>query len=565
MVLLFLVLGGLLLLLNSTTSRFLDGNRSYIAGESYWSTAQKSASIALIRYIEAGDDDPYTDFLAHLDVVESARISRNELLSANPVYYVVRNYYLQAGHRDHDTAGLIWIYENFKTFPQAKSSVNRWIEGEMYTDQMRRVASLAYNLKQSVNFDDDLRHQLMLRTFALDDRISVNQAQLKWELKAAADETSLLVYRVNMVVVLILLIGVAIFLILQVRAVRKVKRKAKQSENKFRDVLNYSRDVIYRLDVNTGKYQYVSPSVMKITGYEIEEIRDGGIDFVLDITHPEDRKQMESQVVDYDAADAVEKLSQDSEFRIRTKQGKYIWVNNKRALVLDKTGKVTAVIGNVRDISDRKEYVEALDASLKEKEILLAEIHHRVKNNLSIVSSIVELQKGNFDDVESRIDASLSEIQSRIKSIALVHEKLYQTETFSEVDLSDYLADLVDMIHTTFDSDKRDIIMRKEMDSLIVNIKKAVPIGLICNELINNCYKYAFDDGQAGEIKISLGVNSESAELKVSDNGKGLPDDFDEESNSLGMTLIKVFTQQIGGDLNFDSAEGTIVTVKFDI
>lgn len=564
-IVLFVFLGAVLLLMNNYGNKFLDGARGYIMGESYWASAQKQASLSLIRYIDTDDDEAYLAFLGHLDVVESARQGRNELLSTDPDYDVVRTYYQNIGHREQDIDGLIWLYENFKTFPQIQRVVDRWIEGEMLTEQMRRAATLTYDLGVAGELNREERQRLMIRVYTLDQRITENQTALKNELKEAADWASSLVYWFNVVVILILFFAAATFLILQIRTIRKYGKKVRVSENKFRDVLNYSRDVIYRLDVNTGKYVYMSPSVKKITGYDVKEFMEGGIDFVLDITHPEDAKRMESEVVDYDAANAVEKLSQDSEFRIKTKDGRYIWINNKRSLVLNGDGKATAIIGNVRDISERKEYVEALDASLKEKEMLLSEIHHRVKNNLSIVSSLVELQKSSFEGEESKADASLSEIQSRIKSIALVHEKLYQNETFADIDLSDYIADLVDMIHTTFASKKRNITMNKEMDSLIVDIKEAVPLGLICNELINNCYKYAFTDRDSGEIRIELSVNGETAELKVSDDGVGLPDDFDKESTSLGMTLINVLTQQIGGELNFESDNGTTVTITFEV
>jgi two-component sensor histidine kinase len=192
----------------------------------------------------------------------------------------------------------------------------------------------------------------------------------------------------------------------------------------------------------------------------------------------------------------------DTEFRVKNKEGNYVWVNNKRNVLRENDGETVSVIGNVRDISERKNYVDALDRSLKEKEMLLAEIHHRVKNNLSIVSSLLELQKESKGN--SSREEDYQEIQLRIKSIALVHEKLYQTETFSDIDLADYIRDLSNMIITLFDSKESKVVMDQKLSSIVVNIKQAVPIGLICNELINNCYKYAFKNMQEGVISIEL-------------------------------------------------------------
>jgi PAS domain S-box-containing protein len=340
-------------------------------------------------------------------------------------------------------------------------------------------------------------------------------------------------------------------------------QRKEETEKRFKQVLNHSRDIIYQLDIESGKYRYISPSIVSITGYDVKHFTEEGVQFVLGITHPDDLERMKAEVIDYGDPDIEEKLRKDNQFRIKRKDGEYIWINNKRSLLRDEQGNPTAIIGNVRDISERKKYVEALDQSLKEKEMLLSEIHHRVKNNLSIVSSLVELQKSKAGQGSSE---GFKEIQSRIKSIALVHEKLYHNKNFTDVNLAEYISELVDLICKTYDSSVKEITVHHELDDLHVNIKRAVPIALICNELINNCYKYAFEEEKNGRIDILLKVRDGKAVLSVSDNGTGLPNDFEErKADSLGMTLISVFTRQIQGKLKYTNNNGTVFEIELDV
>lgn len=553
-VLLFLFLGTSLLVVNRFGDRLVEGSRSHIIGEGYWSKAQSHAAYSLVNLIVTEDLRHYSEFRKQLDIVDAARQAREELSGPDPDYEYVRNVYIRAGHREEDVDELIWFYENFRNFPHFEQPINYWIEGEVLTQLLREIAEDALELSEQDGIGTDQQAELLERTDHVHGLMAENQQQLVAALLHCADWVSIRVKWINIGAVVILLLGAMTFLIGQLRLMRWWNQKILRSESKFKEVLTHSRDVIYRLNIHTGRYDYISPSVERITGYPMKEFLEGGIDFVLDITHPDDTRRMEEQVIQYDAKDAVDKLSQDSQFRIKRSDGKYIWINNKRSVLRDENGNPVAVIGNVRDISERKEYVEALDASLKEKDMLLSEIHHRVKNNLSIVSSLVELQKNTFTNGEGD---GLMEIQSRIKSIALVHEKLYQNETFADVDLAEYVGDLAEMLITTFESGEKKISLNVDMDSLVLNIKKAVPLGLICNEVINNCYKYAFDGKESGLITIRLDVNESEAIFSIADDGVGMSDESDdEEATSLGMTLIRVLTKQIDGSLAIESEEG---------
>ncbi|MBN3582789.1 tetratricopeptide repeat protein [Algoriphagus aestuarii] len=197
-----------------------------------------------------------------------------------------------------------------------------------------------------------------------------------------------------------------------------------------------------------------------------------------------------------------------------------------------------------------------------EKELLLKEIHHRVKNNLQIISSLLSMQSRGIKDLKV-IDA-MKESQSRVKTMALIHEKLYQYENLASIDMQAYIRQLSDFLTQTYGKNKEiQVIIRSEEINL--DIDTAVPLGLITNELLSNALKYAFEDSQKGTIEIDLKkFSANSYRLVVSDSGKGIDQDIDiEKSSSLGLRLVRTLTRQINGNLSISSQEGTTFSIEW--
>ena len=217
----------------------------------------------------------------------------------------------------------------------------------------------------------------------------------------------------------------------------------------------------------------------------------------------------------------------------------------------------------VRDITERKEYQQKTEQALQEKKTLLKEVHHRMKNNLSIVSSLLELKK--YEPVES-VKELIEETQSRINSISLIHEKLYRSETLSEVNVRDYIEEFSAIVLTSFNSDQKNITVRKDLQPFNLKTRRAVPLGLIINELLSNAFKHGFAGLNSGHIDITLDVNENEVILKVSNNGNSLPEDFSiEERQSMGMTLIKTLTRQLEGSYNVTQNGRTVFEIRFPI
>jgi two-component system, sensor histidine kinase PdtaS len=212
------------------------------------------------------------------------------------------------------------------------------------------------------------------------------------------------------------------------------------------------------------------------------------------------------------------------------------------------------ILCSVVDISERRKIESKIEASLKEKEVLLKEIHHRVKNNLQIISSLLNLQASLLSD--EKIVNALTESQNRIRSMALIHEKLYQTMDLSRINFKDYVEELLNNLFDSYQSTSR-ISKDLLIDEIYLNVDVAISLGLIINELVTNSFKYAFPD-KKGIISIIMQSANGMMLLEVGDNGIGLPGDFDIcNANSLGLQLVLSLVEQVNGNVETDISGGT--------
>ncbi|MEQ3661907.1 MAG: sensor histidine kinase, partial [Flavobacterium sp.] len=206
---------------------------------------------------------------------------------------------------------------------------------------------------------------------------------------------------------------------------------------------------------------------------------------------------------------------------------------------------------------------KTIKASLKEKEMLLQEIHHRVKNNLQVISGILSLQNSNITDEKSK--QLLAESQDRIQAIALLHKTMYQNDNFNVVDFKTYINELITYIKQTNKNVNKDIIVTQEVENINFSIETAIPLSMLINEIITNCYKHAFTNLENGEIFISIRKDtSKKYLLIIKDNGIGLPKNYNENTTkSIGFDLINGLSEQLEGILTFNSNNGTEINIEF--
>ena len=327
------------------------------------------------------------------------------------------------------------------------------------------------------------------------------------------------------------------------------------SEDKYRSL--FEADPNYTILIDTNHIiMDVNAATTDITGLSKEKLIGKHLDD-LDIILDEDKPLHIDKIVDLLDGNKVKPF----EARLMDKNGILRWVN-VRLTSIEKEDVVSFILIIASDITELKKYENEIQDSLHEKEILLQEIHHRVKNNMQIISSLLSIQTRYVDDEES-INI-LKESQNRVKSLAMIHEKLYKSHNFNKIHLLDYIESLVWDLFYSYAIEKGRIKPILDIDDIELNIETSVPCGLIITELVSNSLKYAFPDHREGELEVSLKVIDNYYELTISDNGVGIPEDIDFfNTDSLGLQLVNSLTDQIDGEIYFDRSNGTKFTITF--
>lgn len=322
---------------------------------------------------------------------------------------------------------------------------------------------------------------------------------------------------------------------------KKTEEKIKENEKRYRALIENSPYCIHELDRN-GTLLSINKAGLEMMGVENEE------DF-LGITYDKLVESEQSKKILDLFSKSLEGESIQFEF---TKDEKYFL----SSFIPITGGKkdVQKVMGITQDITERRRSEEIIENSLKEKTTLLSEIHHRVKNNLAIVSGLLQLQKNEVKD--EKVTAAFEQSINRIISIAMVHELMYKSPELSSINIQTYLDMLVPAISAAMNDHNRNIEFDIEIDEYKLNINQAIPIGLLLNELITNSFKYAFQDQEKGMIKIKLDANGEKVTVLYEDNGSGFGDNsnFDKPKN-LGLNLIHTQLQQLDAIYTVDTQD----------
>ncbi len=333
---------------------------------------------------------------------------------------------------------------------------------------------------------------------------------------------------------------------------KKAEKKLELASKYNRSLIEANLDPLVTIGPD-GKITDVNSSTEFITGYSRNELI--GTDFSDYFTEPDKAREGYKEAF-------REGRVRDYPLKIKHKDGYITPVLYNASVYRDEFGEVMGVFAAARDVTELKRAENEIKASLEEKEILLKEIHHRVKNNLQIISSLLDLQAHYVEDNEA-INV-LQESQNRVKSMAMIHETLYQSTDLTRINFSNYIKNLVQDLFYSYGT-KSNIRPIIKVEEIFLNIETAIPCGLIISELVSNSLKYAFSNNDVGEIFISFCSLSEEFELIISDNGIGLPEDvnFKEIQSSLGLRLVNMLVSQLDGSIGLDRSQGTMFRVKF--
>jgi len=330
-----------------------------------------------------------------------------------------------------------------------------------------------------------------------------------------------------------------------------------ESEEKFAKAFRLSPVSVVLSEMPEGKLIEVSEAFTDITGYSREEVL-GRSPLELGIyVDPEQRRQLFRQIKQQGTVHNYEVLIRRKNGELRTVLlfAELVTVSSRPCMI------ITAM-----DITERKAAEEQLKRALEEKEILLREVHHRVKNNMQVVSSLLTLQESRISD--PALLQVFKESQSRISALALVHQILYQSRTQSCIDLQEYTTQLARRLMEAYSGDGSRIDLQVKAQGVLIGMEQSVPCGLVLNELISNALKYAFPNGSGGTIRIEAGYNGDRRiVMKVRDDGVGLGPDLDwERWPTLGLSLVRGLVEhQLAGKLSWEEGKGTCFTISFPV
>ena len=315
---------------------------------------------------------------------------------------------------------------------------------------------------------------------------------------------------------------------------------------------------------NRSVFQYIFPEYHGLIKNQKEKIERGEASpfFSVKVKRPDGtiiEVELKSMPFVYEGKKSTLAVTHDITFQRKLEK------EQLRAQIAEETNKILQEeIAERKKIEDElRESEEKITESLKEKEILLKEVHHRVKNNLQVISSILNLQSSYTKD--SNTINILRESQNRIKTMSFIHESLYQTKDFAGINFSEYVENLAKNILYSFVGHESNIKLNLDIEKVFLNLDPAISCGLIINELLSNSLKHAFPGNKKGEITIALYADSGQIKLVVSDNGIGIPREIDfKNTESLGLQLVIILVQQLGGKIELEKRPQTKFTIMFN-
>lgn len=496
------------------------------------SNGQEFPLEASISQTQTDGDTLYTVILR--DITEHQRAKETLLRNEERLREAQHLAQIGSWELDHMTSTLTWSDEIFRIFevdpaqfgPSSETFINT-----VHPDD-RDLANKAYRTSLETRKPYKIVHRLLMG----DGRIKFVQAHYETYYDEASGQPLRSTGTVQ-----------------DLTALKKAELALTQSESLFRALATMAPVGIFRTDA-AGQCTYVNEPYCEISGRAPEAALGSGWAVAL---HPEDRAR-----VFEDWQHAVQKrIPFESELRMQRPNGQTAWIVARARAETGSGGEVTGYIGTITDISERKQNELRIEASLREKETLLREVHHRVKNNLQIISSLLHFQAKKAQPGHEL--TIFTEGQNRLRAMILVHELLYRSTDLHRISLAEYLKTLTDQLRQSFREATSRIQLLVEADDLSVPAAIALPCGMIVTELVTNAYKYAYPAGTSGPVLVRIATGERSFLLSVSDEGFGLPAEFDlAQAGSFGLQLVANLAAQLGATLTRPPRIGTEIVLE---
>lgn len=341
---------------------------------------------------------------------------------------------------------------------------------------------------------------------------------------------------------------------------KRTERALEESEERFNLALQGADLGLWDWDIPSGKVIF-NDRWAEMLGYRLDEI-EPNVSSWEQLLHPEDRERVMAVLNDHLAGKTP---IYETEHRMRMKSGEWCWLLDKgKVLERDAAGKPVRAVGTHMNITTRKNAEAKITSLLKEKDILLREVHHRIKNNMASIEGLLKIHSRSSDNAD--VQAALQDAESRLKSMRVLYDKFTVSDSFTEVPIKPYLTHLIDEIFSIFPGGS-DITIQKQIGDFTIPADLNFPLGIIINELCTNTIKYAFSAEQREKrVSLSAGLHGSSARIEFKDNGRGFPEAFDpQQAAGLGLELVMMMINQIDGTISFTNDGGAGVVLDFPI
>ncbi|MDR8391083.1 PAS domain S-box protein [Aliifodinibius sp. S!AR15-10] len=532
----------------------LSALRGFATLQTQWTEARKEATFQLVNFVKTGDVVYLANFDSTRSFVDKFTEIRVELQKDNTNNAAVLELMQQARVPPNDRRTMIRTFELFQSFSDFEEAIHQWSYADQLFNDLKKIAREADVAISQQTLTPDREKQLVNEIRQLDQQLTSSQYRLSGALGNGTHFlNSTIIWIATTLGIILFLTGV----VLSMRFLKSIKswhRDLVVSEQKYRSLFEQNPNAVFSLDKegqlvdnnkafkslfssSKGPKEGDKPDRAWL-GQELKELRD-----TLQKVLEGDPQKLETVV---------------------TKTGNGELHLDVTMLPIYVEGKIDGAYSIVQNITERKRAELQIKDQLEEKSYLLTEVHDRVKNNLALIQSLLQLQKEGLEKHEE--SSLLDNTISRIHSIAMVHELMYHTETFSKVHLDEYIAKLCQSIRDKVPRDSKRYTLDLDLDPITLNINKAIPVGLLLNELLMNAFQYAFEGKEEGTVWVSLTQCSEDAEvaLTVADNGIGLSQNYNlEESDTMGFTLIKALLEQINSSYPIENSNGTTFRLKF--
>lgn len=513
---------------------FLNGIREALIAERSYNTIQELPAVVDLTSSFEEELDKFESALSELELLlgENKRLPEdvNELLQSYEVYRSISIEWLSLSGEDSEQANLMFL-----------NSIEPYFRNNIIP-KITQLRNYVLDVQQGINYElnESLRKAELVNYFATGFSILFAIALAVYIYRSIANPLSKVSYSAKQIGEGNLSERIEVTSYDELGELAKAfntmaagLQKTTVSKAYLDNIIESIQEAVFVAD-NDGTLLRTNSAAGRLTGYSVNEMMDQPLTKFYNFAEMGDFYEKKKNT------------DRSFEFSLIHKSKKTIPVLFSEAELLDHQNEKVGTVAVASDISERKKAEKKIRDSLKEKEVMLAEIHHRVKNNMAVISGLLQLQiySAKNEDVEK----ALSDSQMRIQSIALVHEMLYESESLAYIKYDKYINDLMQAISSMHVNESRKIELISDVEPISLTINQAIPCSLLVNELIVNAFKHAFEAQKGGRIKVHIVMKGDKIVMTISDSGSGFDREKFSDSNTLGATLIKTLTSQLKGE-----------------